>query len=123
MTGDGTALLSCNNVVRKMEKPQGKAWEVKLAPGSNIPFITDGIVKKWCMEVFQEEVEQAGSASGPPQLDLDKIDNPAEPASTKMVALNQQTTASDDSAGVAGVGDVKAATGLIQSQAVSVMPL
>ena len=112
LLGDGSALLSCSNVVRKLQKPEpGQTWEVKLAPGSNIPFITDGTTKQWCMELFQDaEESQAEAALGPPQLDLGKITNsaPAEgSAAEQMVPLQAPADPSQESAGIANVGNVK----------------
>ena len=68
-------MLECRGVVKEL--PQAKeGWEIKLAAGSQIPYIVDGEngQKRWCMEIFQA---QTSSANRPmdeaPELNLDNI--------------------------------------------------
>ena len=69
-------MLECRGVVKEL--PQAKeGWQVKLAAGSQIPYIVDGEngQKRWCMEIFQAQV--AGSSARPideaPELNLDNV--------------------------------------------------
>ena len=84
--GSGQWMIECGSNVRHLDPPTSEPalngamptgkWELLNAPGSGIPFITDGVVKKWAIAVFQESNSSNKMESvddGPPELDLDKI--------------------------------------------------
>jgi len=68
-------MLECRGVVKEL--PQAKVgWEVKLAAGSQIPYIIDGEngQKRWCMEVFQAQTSStARPVDEVPEPNLDNI--------------------------------------------------
>lgn len=74
MSGDGKSLLECGGQVRPLPKPKaGTKWRVKAA-GSQIPLVTDGTTRQWCMEIFQKTVKEAkGLENKPPVLDLQMV--------------------------------------------------
>ena len=67
-------MLMCRNVVRMLGKPgrAGAKWEVRLA-NNGIPFVTDGMTRKWCMSYFQESEHVVAPAVAPLNLDLSSI--------------------------------------------------
>ena len=55
------------------------------APKSEIPYVTDGTTKYWCMTVFQQNEEHdkaAAALSRPPELDLSRAIQPAKTENT-----------------------------------------
>ena len=72
-------MLECNGKVQRVPESTGN-WVINYAPRSNIPYITDGHKRMWCMQLFQSEEEDPvgrSMAAKPVELDLDQI-NEAE---------------------------------------------
>ena len=82
-------MLECKGVVKELPQPaEGKEWKIMFSQGTNIPFITDGTTRHWCMSLFQQS-----DSSGPksvsekmPNLDLDTIVATDEPSAQVPVA-------------------------------------
>ena len=75
MQGGGEAFLECRSVIRNLGRPAGaEEWTIKYAKG--IPFVTDGVTKKWCMQVFQEGADNSISnvKTVPARVDLSNFD-------------------------------------------------
>ena len=76
-SGNGTAVLECRNVIRNLGAPtKGATWQVKTNK-SGVPYVTDGTVKKWCMQVFQEAESSRDEEypSNPISFDINKFDD------------------------------------------------
>ena len=83
-------MLECRGVVKPLPPAaDGGVWEVQLSAGSQIPFITDGVKRHWCMTLFQQTQEES-AASNPaesiPDLNLDNI-VPADPKAVPVASL------------------------------------
>lgn len=67
-------MLECRGVIKPL--PEGN-WEVQLASGSLIPFITNGKDRHWCMTFFQAKsgggADSGLPSEGAPNLDLSSI--------------------------------------------------
>ena len=83
--GNGKFVLECRGVIQTLPDPaEGKSWEIKLAGGSNSPYVTDGVTKMWAMTLFQTKRTKSEfeTNSVAPELDLDKVSE-ADSGSTK----------------------------------------
>ena len=73
-------------MVKPLPEPaEGGTWKVDKAPKSEIPYVTDGTTKYWCMTVFQQNEEQdkaLAASSKPPELDLSRAVQPAKTENT-----------------------------------------
>ena len=93
-------MLECKGVVRNIGKaPEGSTWQIKFAKG--IPFLTDskGLVKKWCMSVFQHgggcEADST-NCRAPMHIDVNKVTgddddedaHPGKPGGAKTLPAN-----------------------------------
>ena len=79
-------MLECRGVIKPL--PEGD-WQVQLASGSLIPFITNGKDRHWCMTFFQSKGGGADStlpSEGAPNLDLSSITASDGKESTTPVA-------------------------------------
>ena len=79
-------MLECKGVVRNIGKaPEGAQWVIKFAKG--IPFVTDtkGLVKKWCMAVFQAQPRgsEADALRAPMQIDINKVTEDSDHSDTE----------------------------------------
>ena len=80
-------MLECRGVIKPLPQSQAQ-WQVKLAAGSMIPYITDGSSRHWCMSFYQPKPGSSENAlpnEGAPNLDLANV-NEAD-SSTDIVPV------------------------------------
>ena len=96
--GSGSWLLECAGSVQPLPAPAQPRgiWELLYAEGSQIPLISDGKTKKWCMEIFQEKAKQETPSTGagpPPELDLEKVSGSSSTSVAKAAPVPVPTAA------------------------------
>lgn len=82
-------MLESKGVVKELPTPaEGKEWKIMFSQGANIPFVTDGTTRHWCMSLFQaSETSSSKSVSEKmPNLDLDTIVASDEPTAQVPIA-------------------------------------
>lgn len=98
-------MIQCCGQVRSLPAPaDGKKWQLFYAEGSGIPFVSDGVTKKWAMQLFQEDVDDpatAPKANAAPELDLNKV-GPGNPTPSTAAPGGQQVTPTPPMPGLSG---------------------
>lgn len=82
--GDGQSMIESGGIVKPMPSPApGTSWAI-LKNSAQIPYVTDGVTKKWCMSFFQV-TQRDPSSSGMGELpSLDVDDSTAPPTGNRV---------------------------------------